>query len=932
MEMTDEEAAIETEVREPIRACDLVEAHRGLTGDMELEVICTAQGILHPEEYVRHQHLWILPRFWGAGKDEGDEDEVKKVPLGLDDLSMTQLGQQIVENGNGQKLIFWSPRETSLLLGISPLGARELIRHRHECDGVVHVGFIWIKGHWLAFHFNLDVDGTLQARFYDGLVDEVRSEMVDLACLFEVTLGAMRCEISVLTHITQHGGHHCGVIAAYNLGRALGKWQKEVEEGDLLTWHKILLHRQNRVGHGPDHQELALQTLAELLEQKGVPLAKTKERARQAVKKLGLFSVQKALCSQDPWRALKNLGSHQTKPFQFVLYNELQANMESKNAASAGHQKTNRKNRGNDKAEQVLALVPDDLELPPKMFADPEGVPVPVIDIKGIQADARGVAIVTPEFALQLAAETKNMSVDALAVLTIGDHSAAMTRRTTTALQWSAIHKRTMEPVLITGTLLQLGDQEVHKIVQAKAPQMPAFDTAVVRIQVFRDSFTEGWDDFLRGPVKKVVQLVTPLQFCDDETCKNQCQRFHPAVEENVSTAVLDVWNWHWADNANRKCKMSHAETFSVHLRLPASGLTALLAYSGWNGIFMEPRPLPGVKSNYSVIWLSKNASFEDAMRHNRALDKVIGVARMGAKHGLRVLSKDETTILKVIYPNTHIKPCAVVFVYELGPLPFGISKDKVAELLAQWQWEARPLRPTRSSYNGKFWDIGAAVKPSSLILPTADGDVTLSLKKTQFEPERLSKCVQASSRTLSLMHGGSEKAASSSDGKGADAWMNGGDPWSAYKARVDPGNQTLFPENKQKSSSETQMKFQMLQTQVETLAQQLKHKDGADEDMKQDENTVAMEIEELKSQQNKYEQWFHSAGSRVSNMEGHMQKQAAQIQELGMAVQNQTGATAKLQQQMEGIQTDLNATLHQQFEAQNTRLEALLEKRAKMS
>ena len=49
-------------------------------------------------------------------------------------------------------------------------------------------------------------------------------------------------------------------------------------------------------------------------------------------------------------------------------------------------------------------------------------------------------------------------------------------------------------------------------------------------------------------------------------------------------------------------------------------------------------------------------------------------------------------------------------------------------------------------------------------------------------------------------------------------------------------------------------------------------------------------------------------------------------------SLQNQTGATAKLQQQMEGIQTDLNATLHQQFEAQNTRLEALLEKRAKMS
>ena len=214
-----------------------------------------------------------------------------------------------------------------------------------------------------------------------------------------------------------------------------------------------------------------VQELAELLEQKGVPAAKTKERARLAIKKFGLFNVQRAMTNRDPWRASKALGSHQTKPFQFVLFDELQAVIDNKSTATSTHSRGGKKKRGSERMnEQVLALVPEDLELPPQSFADPEGVPVPVIDITGVHADSRGVAIVTPEFALQLAQEGRNMSVDALAVVRIGDHTETLKNRSTSALQWSAIHKKTLEPVLISDTLLQLGDREVHKVVQNLAP------------------------------------------------------------------------------------------------------------------------------------------------------------------------------------------------------------------------------------------------------------------------------------------------------------------------------------------------------------------------------------------------------------------------------------------------------------------------------
>ena len=169
---------------------------------------------------------------------------------------MTEQGKHLVSKIENKKVVFWSPRESAILLGISPLGAKDLMQHQHEGDEVEHAGFLWVDGHWLAFRICLDKSRVLKATFSDGLRKKACLEMIDLTNLCAVALDAGdSCE----TYIEQHGGHHCGVIAVYNLGRALGRWNQEVDEADLITCHKILLHRQNRVGHGSEHHDLAVQ-------------------------------------------------------------------------------------------------------------------------------------------------------------------------------------------------------------------------------------------------------------------------------------------------------------------------------------------------------------------------------------------------------------------------------------------------------------------------------------------------------------------------------------------------------------------------------------------------------------------------------------------------------------------------------------------------
>ena len=60
--------------------------------------------------------------------------------------------------------------------------------------------------------------------------------------------------------------------------------------------------------------------------------------------------------------------------------------------------------------------------------------------------------------AKQLDEESANLSIDALAVLTVGDHSNALVRHEKKVIQYPVIYRPTKEPALLTGTLLQLGD------------------------------------------------------------------------------------------------------------------------------------------------------------------------------------------------------------------------------------------------------------------------------------------------------------------------------------------------------------------------------------------------------------------------------------------------------------------------------------------
>ena len=444
-------------------------------------------------------------------------------------------------------------------------------------------------------------------------------------------------------------------------------------------------------------------------------------------------------------------------------------------------------------------------------------------------------------------------------------------------------------------------------------------------MQVFYDQFSQDWAQFQRGPVKCIVQLVPALQICATEECPGDCRFFHPAVEETV------------------KSKPGDADVFSVFIRTPASAVRQILAASGLHGIFFEPRQrlAPGQTSQYAVIWLQKQCTIEEAHRYKRTEETVLGLARLGNKLGLRVLSKNEALLLKRVYPDRTVVACNIVQVYEMGPIPHGINKqEQIAQMIRGWPWTARPLKPTRHSANGRYWDIGTSEPPPEPYLTTDHGVLTVALKR---KAETLQKPTTFHAAAKTWAHIRSQGVASSSSSsmqQPADPWQGAPDPWAAYRgAQKDKDAQSQPPANPPTNTVHRRIKdiedklLEKIDDRVNFRLQAAATNLTEDVDMSEETKLkMQSEIVELQSQNQKFETWFGDMGGRLTNLETHVQQQNQQIQHLNSMTQETSANTMQLRKEVGDLRSDFGTQLQQAFENQSTRLEALLEKRSKHS
>eukprot|EP00438_Fugacium_kawagutii_P009705 Skav211708 [mRNA] locus=scaffold2852:32753:42021:+ [translate_table: standard] len=656
--------------------------------------------------------------------------------------------------------------------------------------------------------------------------------------------------------------------------------------------------------------------LVDELPKHGVPADVAANRAVQALKKLTAAAVLRAFDAKNPWQALKSLGNSSERPFQWVLHAELEKHVDARAMNKKAPMAKGRKAPAHK--PRSVALVPSQIRVSDKAFVDENDQDVASLALDQISPTARGLVIVTTEDAIRFLRDGKKISVDCLALLTLSviDIPPECPLKFT-HLTWPGLLVDTLEPVLVRGTCIQLGDLIAAPVVGTSVPTQ--VETDLIRLFVYRDQWPQEWAVLTRGPLRALVAHFACLQFCP-ESCSDGCKKFHPAVEEaGISMVVLDAFAWKWLDAQGRTTQQQKAQSFSLLIRIPKSGTKALMAISGTDGLYTELRDDQQKVSSsvYAVVWLSDD--LEAAKHRLRSLDKALHLVRFHAKYGLRCLKKDEKALYGELFPSRTCVDCGTALHFEMGPWPYGATKQTVVEFLASLPWSAKPLKPVRGGKDGRYWLIGSSDDPPTAVVPYSEQFLTITKVKDMANVKPAPNVV-ASLKTL-------QRLTSSSPATHTDPWLTE-DPWKSK-----PLAPKQVPAAAASSSAAASTKLQEME---ERLASQFSEQLRAQVQTVHDENMtdstsrldqLEVSMQEMRGQQEKFTQWCHDAAKNITEIREHAAQQDGKLNFIDQQLSGQIAATEKLNTQVGGLQKNIQTEMKEQFRLQTEAIDAMLSK-----
>ena len=494
----------------------------------------------------------------------------------------------------------------------------------------------------------------------------------------------------------------------------------------------------------------AKQRLLDLLLQHGVEPDQIESRIGLAVQALGLGPIQSALLSGSPWRGLKALGNQSRPPFAWVLPGELEHVVKTRAEAKT---KAGKRQRPLQAPSKPTQLDPQKVVLESDAFVSSSGGSLAQIKPAQLGPMATGIAVATLEEVEQFLRTGVVIAQEALGVLLLNQGDEMIS----TKLAWQQI--RTVvrcqlngEPLIVNAVLVQLGQCMVvhNRKVQSIAPQeVPA---ACVKVSLYRDQILRAWEEVVAKPVKAVLDLLPQLRVCHETDCRCSC--WHPDPESAIQEPLFDVWRRQWVNLAFKQVAPAQADIFLVNLRYAKTCELGLLATSGHQGLFLEPRTLDGRNpvQEFHSIWLPK-AKLPELTHLQKINHDVIGVTRMGSRLGVRVLADKASEVSAAIKPGSIVLAVGVRHSYHVGPLPFGMDRASVAKLLHSWEWQARPVNPARavSGELGTLWLVHASVDPPANVFTTKTGDVVITKLGQKEHKQETPAVVVGNSQTMEM-------------------------------------------------------------------------------------------------------------------------------------------------------------------------------------
>ena len=464
------------------------------------------------------------------------------------------------------------------------------------------------------------------------------------------------------------------------------------------------------------------------------------------------------LKSPKPWADLKARANMNRPPIRVVLASELQAAIKARaDKGPIGNKKNKVKNKQDNM--DLLHLKANQITIPYAVFKQEDGKEIGQIQTSQIHGNCKGVIVMNAGEALPYLQVTQPVSQEGVALLIV-DHEDNRLPDHKQTIRIPAQCNATQEPVILTVAMYQIGKQEVSRNLPQQCVEIEEVENQVLRILVFRDQHCNEWDEFVKGPVKMLMNMVP--------------------FRDLPPQAILDVWDRQFVNLRMQKESPIDSKVFVVNMRILKEHASDIMNTSGTSGVFVEPRTSNGRQpdDNYQVIWLPKK-NFSEASVAKQVTKVNAVLVRYGDKYGLRVRNDHAEQVHAEHRPDLQYLDGTALKKYRVGPLPYGSTKQSIINAFAKWGWAARPVGPQGQSgdRSGTMWLVQSTSDPSHWVFQMHHGDVLIS-PESSVQSASVRPTVIASAKTIQCLKEASKPAGVRKDIP--DPWMHK-DPWQSY-------------------------------------------------------------------------------------------------------------------------------------------------------
>ena len=328
-------------------------------------------------------------------------------------------------------------------------------------------------------------------------------------------------------------------------------------------------------------------------------------------------------------------------------------------------------------------------------------------------------------------------------------------------------------------------------------------------------------------------------------------------------------------------------------VRAPTSAVKAILELAGRDGFYPELREAASETATYAVVWL--RGTLEETQYHLRTQAHALHLARLFQKYGLRCLRKNEEALRRSLYPDEPFVSCKVNLLFQVGPWAHGLSKVAVQEAIVAIPWTAKVVKPCKGNSEGRFWVVGAADHPTTNVFQHGPQWVTISLLRDAPE-ERPTTNVVASLKTIQKLND-YQSAGPIDPWMQRDPWQK--DPWSSWKPASASASSSTAPPTRL-GDLEAAIRESVLKDVHAQVQAALPTPTDATMEVEPWRSQLESDIEELRHQSSKFNDWFHEAGTKITALQDTIQQHGQSIESLTTNVQQQAQVSVTLQQQIQ--------------------------------